>query len=95
MLLDCRGVMEGDQSCYTVNKSEKSADYKQVQISTLTHTRTHTWFTTLHPNNISQSFCCTGTWSVFTYLLLSVLAFALNNFLPSSQRYIVLLFPIV
>lgn len=42
MLLDCRGVMEGDQSCYTVNKSEKSADYKQVQISTLTHTRTHT-----------------------------------------------------
>lgn len=68
----CRGVMERDQSCYSVRINQRS----QQTVNTHTH-------------NISQSLSCTGTWSVFTYLLLPVFAFALNNSLPSSQRYIV------
>lgn len=72
------------------DKSEKPVDCKQVTPTA----HTNMVSITLHPT-IGQSHCCTGTWSVFTYLLLTVSAFTLNNFLPNSERDIVLLFPLV
>lgn len=100
MLLNHRGIMERNQGCYIVRINQRSQEtvraftqYKSTASPPPPLPVTQAW--RLHPSSISQSHCCTGTWSVFTYLLLSALAFALNHFLPGSQQYIVLLFPIV
>lgn len=99
MLLNHRGIMKRNQGCYIVRINQRSQEtvraFTQYKSTASTPPLPVTQARRLHPNSISQSHCCTGTWSVFTYLLHSALAFALNHFLPGSQQYIVLLFPVV